>query len=90
MEDGDLTRKTFDGCPTSVVGTLPTFSCPGWPTAVVAEKCTGAYYGAKGPCCKMDDAILFVLQSPWWKEIDWFIFSDDDVSVRRSHRRGQT
>ena len=79
MQDGDETKKTFSACAKATVGGYTQYSCKGWPHAVVAPQCSGAYYGPKGPCCKMDDAILFAVRAPWWHEIEWFIFSDDDV-----------
>ena len=27
----------------------------------------------------MDEAVTFALQAPWWRGIDWFVFSDDDM-----------
>ena len=87
MQDGDETQKTFSACAKATVGGYTQYSCKGWPHAVVAPQCSGAYYGPKGPCCKMDDAILFALRAPWWHEIEWFIFSDDDVRPPFAPRR---
>ena len=81
MQDGDETKQTFGACPksTSASGHV-VYSCSGWPHAVIAPRCSGQYYGGKGPCCKMDDAILFVLRAPWWPQIKWF------MCVRRTPR----
>ena len=64
MQDGDETKATFSACAQATVGGYTQYSCKGWPHAVVAPQCSGAYYGPKGPCCKMDDAILFALRAP--------------------------
>ena len=36
------------------------FECPNEPVFLLSRTCSNAYYGADGPCCKVDDGLNFV------------------------------
>ena len=47
------------------------------------RKCTYEYYGAHGPCCKLDSIINFLYEDQaLWSHIKYFAFCDDDMFWR--------
>ena len=44
------------------------------------RKCTNAYYGAEGPCCRNEESMRWSLENE--PEIKWYAFMDDDIFLR--------
>ena len=61
-----------------------TFNCHNEPTWLLSRNCNADYYGADGPCCKVDDAINYLVnvRSDWFKTIKYMLHSDDDTYWR--------
>jgi len=56
------------------------FKCAGEPTYILSRNCTKDYYGAAGPCCKVDDAINYIVNErpDVFKHLKFMLHSDDD------------
>jgi len=61
-----------------------TFSCHNEPTYLLSRKCNDDYYGADGPCCKVDDAINFIVnvRPDFFAQIKFMLHCDDDMYWR--------
>lgn len=60
------------------------FECHNEPMYLLSRKCTNAYYGADGPCCKLDDGLNFVanLATDLFPDVKFLLHGDDDVFWR--------
>jgi len=60
------------------------FSCHNEPLYVMSRKCSNAYYIAAGICCKVDEAINYMvnIRKDLFKDIKYFLLADDDVYWR--------
>eukprot|EP01038_Epipyxis_sp_PR26KG_P009409 gene9409-12671_t len=67
------------------------YSCMGIKVLYLPD-CEGSSWGAKGPCCRCEKAMLFYLllrHSNYWHNFpNWFTFSDDDYFVRLYYLEG--
>lgn len=43
-------------------------------------QCTNDYYGTRGPCCRCQESMRWILEHD--PDIEWYAFSDDDVYFR--------
>lgn len=61
-----------------------TFTCHNEPTYLLSRKCNNDYYGAAGPCCKVDDAINFIVnvRPDFFAQIKFMLHCDDDMYWR--------
>jgi hypothetical protein len=61
-----------------------TFDCHNEPTYLLSRVCTDDYYGAAGPCCKVDDAVNFVVntRTDLFASIKYMLHCDDDMFWR--------
>lgn len=62
-----------------------TFACEHEPTYVLSRRCTNEYYGAAGPCCKLDDAMNYLIndrKDDLFPHIKYFLHCDDDTYWR--------
>jgi hypothetical protein len=77
---------TATDCTWRQYGSYPVVQCQGEPQVVMMSECDGAYWGAcgkGGPCCKFDHALKFLRSTPFYNELQWMVFSDDDVYWRK-------
>ena len=56
------------------------FSCLNEPVYLLSRNCTNSYYGAAGPCCKVDDMIHYLVNDrpELFRSIQFVLHSDDD------------
>jgi hypothetical protein len=56
------------------------FDCPNEPTFILSRSCTNEYYGANGPCCKVDDGINYLVNDrpKLFEHIKFILHCDDD------------
>ena len=56
------------------------FDCPNEPTFILSRNCTNEYYGANGPCCKVDDGINYLVNDrpKLFEHIKFILHCDDD------------
>ena len=54
--------------------------CDGGFRVLLATRCTNAYYGADGPCCRNQESMRWALK--YEPEIKWYAFMDDDMFIR--------
>jgi hypothetical protein len=61
-----------------------TFDCHNEPTYLLSRTCTEDYYGANGPCCKVDVAINYLVNhnTELFSHIKFMMHSDDDMYYR--------
>jgi len=59
-----------------------TFKCPGEPYYILTRKCSSLYYGASGPCCKVDEVISYINHAPHLSHIQYIAHADDDTFFR--------
>jgi hypothetical protein len=50
------------------------------PIYILSRNCTNQYYGANGPCCKVDDALNYLINDrpTLFAKIKFILHSDDD------------
>lgn len=60
------------------------FECRNEATYLLSRKCSDEYYGWQGPCCKVDDAMNFLVNEEprLFSEIKFMIHADDDTYWR--------
>jgi hypothetical protein len=60
------------------------FDCPGEATYVLSRECNNDYYGAAGPCCKVDDLLNYLLtdRADYYAKIKYVLHGDDDTYFR--------
>jgi len=63
---------------------LTAFKCQNEPIYVLSRTCTDEYYGAAGPCCKVDVALnwLVNIQTELFSHIKFLLHCDDDMYWR--------
>ena len=49
--------------------------------ALWTGNCTGEYFGF-GPTCRCQESLRYLYYSPKFKDVNWFVFMDDDVYIR--------
>ena len=63
---------------------ITTFACHNEPTYVLSRNCTNEYYVANGICCKVDDAMNYLVnvRADFFQGIKFMLHSDDDTYWR--------
>eukprot|EP01032_Pedospumella_encystans_P014735 gene14735-16900_t len=84
IEDTFEMRFAFRNCEMADYPAYTTFSCHNEPTYLLSRKCNNDYYGAAGPCCKVDDAINFIVnvRPDFFAQIKFMLHCDDDMYWR--------
>lgn len=61
-----------------------TFKCHNEPLYLLSRVCTSDYYGARGPCCKVDDAVNYLvnIRQDLFKNVKFMLHCDDDMYWR--------
>ena len=61
-----------------------TFDCHNEPTYLMSRNCDNRYYGAAGPCCKVDDALNFIsnVRTELFSHTKFILHGDDDMYWR--------
>ena len=82
-EDNFKQRTVLRHCSMENFPHFTTFSCHNEPTYVLTRKCTNEYYGAKGPCCKMDEIVNYLTENTaLWSHLKYVFHCDDDTFFR--------
>lgn len=60
------------------------FACHNEPTYILSRNCSNEYYGAAGPCCKVDDLFNYLINDrpDLFREIKFVLHGDDDSFFR--------
>lgn len=84
IEDSEESRFSLRHCRFLNHEVLPSFSCPNEPTIVLTTRCSSVYYSANGICCKVDEAINYLVEArpEIYKKSKFIIQSDDDMFWR--------
>ena len=80
LKDTFAVRFSLRQCKVSDFAHYTSFDCHGEPSYILSRHCTNEYYGANGPCCKVDDAINYLVNDrpALFKHIKFILHSDDD------------
>jgi hypothetical protein len=84
IEDSILMRFALRHCHNHETLNYSSFQCNGEATYILSRTCNDQYYGADGPCCKVDVAFDYLInESPkLFKNIKYVVHSDDDLYWR--------
>lgn len=84
IEDTFDTRWAMRHCVVMEYTHYTAFECHGEPIYLLSRTCSNAYYGADGPCCKLDDGLNFVsnVAQDLFPDVKFLLHSDDDVFWR--------
>ena len=84
VEDTFDVRFAMRHCKAMETEHYTSFECHHEPTYILSRKCTSEYYGAAGPCCKVDDAINYLVQDrpDVYEQLKYFLHCDDDTFWR--------
>mmetsp|Transcript_12265 Transcript_12265/g.20506 ORF Transcript_12265/g.20506 Transcript_12265/m.20506 type:complete len:393 (+) Transcript_12265:606-1784(+) len=85
VEDTFQFRYDMRHCFREETPSYTTFKCHNEPTFLLSRNCTNEYYGAKGPCCKVDDAFNYLVnekRDTLFAHIKYLIHCDDDMYWR--------
>lgn len=77
-------RFSLRNCEISETAHYTAFTCHNEATYVLSRTCTNEYYGAAGPCCKVDDAFNYLLNDrpEFAANIKYALHCDDDTYWR--------
>lgn len=82
-EDNFKQRTVLRHCHKEEFPNFTTFSCHNEPTYVLTRKCSNEYYGANGPCCKMDEIVNYLTENTkLWSHLKYVFHCDDDTFFR--------
>eukprot|EP00601_Ochromonadales_sp_CCMP2298_P004729 CAMPEP_0173191912 /NCGR_PEP_ID=MMETSP1141-20130122/13142_1 /TAXON_ID=483371 /ORGANISM="non described non described, Strain CCMP2298" /LENGTH=506 /DNA_ID=CAMNT_0014116141 /DNA_START=33 /DNA_END=1553 /DNA_ORIENTATION=+ len=84
IEDSFPIRFAMRNCQLIDSPLLTAFKCHNEPIYVLSRTCTDEYYGAAGPCCKVDDALNWIVnvQKELFGHIKFLLHCDDDMYWR--------
>jgi hypothetical protein len=84
VEDNFLIRYALRHCQIHEYEHYTTFDCHNEPSYLLSRTCTNEYYGAAGPCCKVDDAFNYLINDnpELFKHIKYVLHGDDDTFFR--------
>ena len=84
VEDNFLVRYALRHCHITDYPHSTTFACHNEPTYILSRKCTNEYYGAAGPCCKVDEGFNFLINQniDLFKHLKFVLHADDDTFFR--------
>lgn len=77
-------RFSLRSCEIAETTHYTTFTCPNEATYILSRKCTNEYYGAAGPCCKVDDLINYIMNDrpEFGASLKYALHCDDDTFWR--------
>eukprot|EP01031_Cornospumella_fuschlensis_P036503 gene36503-44284_t len=84
VEDNFLIRYALRHCMHAEYPSYTVFSCHNEPHYLLTRNCTNEYYNARGICCKIDDAINFLVNEnhDLFEQTKYMIEGDDDTFFR--------
>ncbi len=79
-----MVRYSLRHCHVTEYAHYTTFACHNEPVYLLSRNCTNEYYGAAGPCCKVDDAFNFLVNDnpKLFRQIKYVLHGDDDTYFR--------
>ena len=84
VEDNFAIRYALRQCHHRDFKDYTIFECHNEPNYLLTRKCSDEYYGHKGPCCKVDDMINYLVNenTELFKNIKFLLHADDDTYFR--------
>lgn len=84
IEDSFFIRYALRHCEVHDYPTNTAFVCHNEPTYILSRTCTNEYYGAAGPCCKVDEIFNHLIndRADLFKKIKFAMHCDDDTYFR--------
>lgn len=80
VEDNFHTRLLMRQCNVAEYDHFTAFQCPHEATYVLTRQCSNEYYGAAGPCCKMDEFVNYLFENTnLMSHLKYLIHCDDDT-----------
>lgn len=84
IEDSFVSRYAMRHCERTEAKDFTIFNCPNEPHYILSRSCENSYYGATGPCCKVDELFNFITnENPdLYSHLKYVFHCDDDTYFR--------